>query len=106
MGHRQQMTPEQRLEWDIMQYKARLEASKGHSHSYMSYKLYEQLEKQGYVSYNFSTSYETSSEYEAIEIRDKLRKEGNFARIVSTANKLRIRTFQVYYKPKSSKTNI
>jgi len=105
MGHRQKMTPKKRVEWDIMQYKARLDASKGHSHSYMSDKLYEQLEKKGYVSYKFSTTHETTSEYEAIAIRDKLRKDGNFARIVSTANKLRIRTFEVYYRFKTNSNN-
>ena len=98
MGHRQKMTRKQRVEWDCMQYKARLNAAKGHSHSYMSNKLFDQLEKRGYVSYKFSTNHETTSESEALEIRDKLRRDGNFARIVSTANQLRIRTFEVYYR--------
>jgi hypothetical protein len=98
MGHRQDMTQEQRLAWDDMQYKARKGAAKGHSHSYMSEKLYKQLQEKGYDSYEFSRGYETSSENEAIEIRDKLRSEGNYARIISTANRLRIRNYSVYFK--------
>jgi len=100
MGHRQQMTPKQRLDWDIMQYKARQEATKGHSHSYMNEKVYKQLDKQGYSQYKFSKGYKTSSEHEATIVRDELRKEGNFARIISTANKLRTRNYGVYFKGK------
>lgn len=34
MGHRQQMTSKQRIEWDSMQYKAALEAKRGHNYQY------------------------------------------------------------------------
>lgn len=94
MGHRQQMTPAQRSAFDSMSYKRMLEERKGHNHSYMTDKLYSQLEKQGYIAYESKSM----GEGEAIEVRDKLRKEGNFARIISSANRLRIRDYEVYYK--------
>lgn len=34
MGHRQKMTDKQRLAWDVMQYKARLSARRGHNYTY------------------------------------------------------------------------
>lgn len=96
MGHRQQMTPKQRLEWDIRSYKLRKEANKGHNHSYMTDELYKQLEKQGYTTWKFEREY--PSEGLAIEKRDELRKQGHYARIVSSANKVRIREYELYYK--------
>ena len=48
MGHRQRMTPAKRLEWDIRQYKARLEANRGHNYAYMTRELEEHLARLGY----------------------------------------------------------
>lgn len=102
MGHRQQMTPRQLLKFDIDSYKRRLEANKGHNHSYMTEKLYKQLEERGYSVWQFE--YDSPSESMAIKKRDELRKEGHYARIISTANRLNIREYELYYKPKKQKS--
>lgn len=99
MNHRQQMNSRQRAEWDSRSYKRMLEEKRGHNHSYMTDKLWNDLHDKGYKRHVFKGSQqETMSELEAIEARDNYRKQGNFARIISTANKLRIRDYEVWYK--------
>lgn len=102
MGHRQQMSDKQRLEFDTMRYKRMLEARRGHNHSYMSDVLYEDLNKKGYERYLFNEELKkyVAHEEEAIKIRDELRNTGHFARIISSANKLRIREYEVWFKKK------
>jgi hypothetical protein len=53
MGHRQQMTDKQRREWDSMQYKARIEARRGHSFAYWDDVKHEQMLNNGWQLYNF-----------------------------------------------------
>lgn len=104
MGHRQQMTPKQLSQFDSNAYKRRLEANRGHNHSYMTDELYEHLNKVGYCEYVFDgdkSKRETISELQAIEVRDRLRLDGYFARIISSANKIRMRSYQVWFKPKN-----
>jgi hypothetical protein len=81
-------------------YAANLAARRGHNHSYMTDELYLHLTDSGYARHIFT---ETGSELIAIRERDNLRTKGHFARIVSTANKLRIRDYEVWYKSKSIK---
>lgn len=96
MGHRQQMTPKQRLEWDTRNYKLRLEAKRGHNHSYMTDELYSQLENKGYKVWKFEIQYPTESQVN--EKRDEFRKKGYYARIICSATRLRIRQYELYYK--------
>jgi hypothetical protein len=104
MGHRQQMTPKQRVEWDARNYRLRKEANRGHNYAYLTNDLYDHLELMGYEIYPYKNSRDIGSELAAIEIRNKLKEEGNYARIVCVANKLRIKTYQVYFRPKKKKT--
>lgn len=99
MGHRQHMTSKERLEWDSRNYRLRLEANKGHNHSYMTDKLYSQLKNSGYSAFVFDKGTETF-ESEAVKKRDELRKQGHYARVISSANRLRIRSYEVYFKPR------
>ncbi len=101
MGHRQQMTDKQRLEWDSMQYKARKEAAKGHNYQYLTNELHSKLEALGYkmlVMQNGNTS--THSESTAIGIVHEFRRKFYYARIVCHSNKLRIKEYCVFFKEK------
>ena len=117
MGHRQDMTHEQRLEWDIENYKKRLEAKKGSNYEYWNEKhdkmlqngwnlflITEQPTRQW--SKIFSRHY-TSSENHAKKFVEKLRAENNYARIVCgySKNRQRIKMYSVIFKQKNEKTN-
>jgi hypothetical protein len=104
MGHRQDMTLEQRLEWDYNNYKKRLESNMGSNYEYWNWRHDDMLGSgwdvvnfrdldQGFEAY---TRYETKAKEKVIELRAK----GNFARIVCVANKLRVKTYSVIFKPK------
>ena len=111
MGHRQDMTPEQRLKWDIENYKRKLEANKGSNYEYWSDK-HEELLKNGwdlskmtYKNRNTNATYEeyaTSSELMAKEEVEKLRNDGNYARIVCgyEKNRQRVKMYSVIFKAK------
>lgn len=96
---------EQRLELFTRQYKAMLAARRGHNYSYMTPALEKHLERLGYriavLGSNGVTSYhETRSDAEAKEVVERLRREGNYARIICHATRLRIREYSVYYRKK------
>jgi hypothetical protein len=111
MGHRQDMTPEQRLKWDTENYKRRLEANKGSNYEYWNDK-HEELLKNGwglykmtYKSRNSDSTYEeysTPAEDLAKEVVEKLRGENNYARIVCgyDKNKQRVKMYSIIYKKK------
>jgi hypothetical protein len=106
MGHRQDMTPEQRLKWDCDNYKKRLEANKGSNYEYWTDKHDKMLEngweqfnfksKCGYI--DFSTTYEDDAKEKVIELRS----QGNYARIVCVTNRIRIKTYHIIFKTKKS----
>lgn len=101
MGHRQQMTDKQRIDWDIMQYNAKKEALRGHNYQYLTSELHKKLELLGYkimVMQNGNTS--THSESTAIGIVQEFRRKFYYARIVCHANKLRIKEYCVFFKEK------
>ena len=104
MGHRQDMTPEQRLKWDCDNYKKRLEANKGSNYEYWNEK-HDKLIENGWEMVNFRdldqcfehyTRYENRAKEKVIELRNS----GNYARIVCVTNRLRVRTYSVIFKPK------
>lgn len=107
MGHLQNMSDKQRINFLSDGYKRRLEANKGHNFEYWGDKHYKMLEG-GWSLYNkFFSVYEkykniTYSESIAKEIVNNLRKEGNFARIVCGyhKDKQRIKTYSIIYKSK------
>jgi hypothetical protein len=102
------MTPAQRLKWDSMQYQAKLDANKGHNYEYWNDDKHGKLLNEGWELFSFpvksiiSETEATVSEYTAIEARDKLRTEGNFARIVAgySKNVQRMKMFSIIFKPK------
>ena len=108
MGHRQEMTPKQRLQWDSMQYQAKLDANKGHNYEYWNDDKHGKLLTKGWEIFSFpvkstiSETEATSSELTAIITRDKLRTEGNYARIIAgySKNVQRMKMFTVIFKPK------
>jgi hypothetical protein len=98
------MSPEHRLRFQLDAYKAKLEAMRGHNYAYWN-KSYDAKLEQGWKMWNQFSGYDkeaTTSEQSALEVVEKLRKEGNFARIVcgyeQTAQ--REKHFTVIYKPK------
>ena len=111
MGHRQDMTPEQRLRFDIENYKKKLISNKGSNFEYWNDKHEKMLEngwdlflithkRKGIEIYK---NYSTSSEDHAKEFVEQLRQEGNYARIVCGYEKTRqrVKMYSVIYKPKS-----
>lgn len=116
MGHRQIMTPKQRLDWDLENYKRKLQANKGSNYEYWSEKHEEllkngwDLKKMTYKNRNTNTTYEeyaTSSEFMAKEEVEKLRNEGCYARIVCgyEKNKQRVKMYSIIFKLKKWKKN-
>ncbi len=106
MGHRQDMTPEQRLKWDTENYKKRLEANKGSNYEYWNDK-HEKMLQNGWnlfliVEKSIICRYSTSSEEHAKEVVQKLREQNNYARIVCgyDKNRQRLKMFSIIYKPK------
>lgn len=107
MGHRQDMTREQRLKWDVDNYKKRLEANKGSNYEYWSDK-HEELLKNGWKLFYLIdesarlSGYSTPSEDHAKELVASLRRERNYARIVCgyDKNRLRIKMYSIIFKNK------
>jgi hypothetical protein len=112
MGHRQDMTPNQRFEWDCSNYKKRLEAKKGHNYEYWTSKHNLLLEK-GWSLFLITEKstrqwgkmykqHSTSSEYLAKKIVDELRESGNYARIICGYEKTiqRTKMYSIIFKPK------
>lgn len=112
MGHRQDMTPAQRLKFDSDNYKKRLEANKGSNYEYWNNK-HDELLKKGWelalitktATRQWSKIFKedaTSSEQHAKRIVDQLRADGNFARIVCgyEKNMQRVKMYSVIFKSK------
>ena len=112
MGHRQDMTVEERLKWDSENYRKRLEASKGSNYEYWNDK-HEELLKNGWDLYLITEkstrqwnkvfkSYSTSSEEHAQKYVKTLRSEGNYARIVCgyDKNRQRVKMYSIIFKSK------
>ena len=90
------------------QYKRRLEENRGYNFEYWSPK-HDQLLENGWETFIFQErkfeSEATSSVVEAKEVVNKLRSEGNFARIIAGMyqNQQRQKMFTVIFKPKKKK---
>lgn len=101
MGHRQQMTAKERLKWDIDNYNKRKEANRGHNFQYLTDELYKDFESKGYKQCRFMNGNDTTfAESTAVGAAIEFRNKGYYARVVCTANKLRIREYAVFYKEK------
>jgi len=106
MGHIQKMTDKQRLDWFAYQYKAKLEAQRGSNYKYFNQEEWDKLEAKGYEMYRFpatrffSEEDATTSELEAKEVVDKLKSEGNYARIICgyIQTRQRVKHFTVIFK--------
>ena len=88
MGHLQDMTPEQRSKFIAYSYKNKLECNRGYNFKYFNQKEWDKLEANGYQMWLFGDkrsdykSEATTSVIEAKELVEKLRGEGNYARII------------------------
>lgn len=108
MGHRQNMTPEQRLKWDTDNYKKKSEAKKGSNYEYWSYKHKKMLENGWGLFLISKTSkfkrYSTPFEEHAKKFVNQLREQNNYARIVCgyDKNRQRVRMYSVIFKPVKS----
>jgi hypothetical protein len=118
MGHRQDMTPEQRLKWDCDNYKKKLEANKGSNYEYWNTKHDELLKngwdlflitetsiKQSSQTFQLSQTFKrcsTSSETHAKKFVEQLRSDNNYARIVCgyDKNRQRVKMYSIIYKAK------
>jgi hypothetical protein len=112
MGHRQDMTSQQRLKWDTENYKKRLESKKGSNYEYWSDKHEKMLQNGWDLFLITGTStrqwsetfkrYSTSSEDHAKKFVDELRNNNNYARIVCgyNKNKQRVKMYSIIFKPK------
>lgn len=106
MGHRQQMTNEQRIAWDANSYKLRLEANKGKGTSYLNDNQLQDLMKKGYQYYFFDNGKtDTNFLFSAQDKVKELRSLGNFARIVvnSCYNIRGGQTYSVIWRGKKNK---
>ena len=106
MGHRQQMTSEQRLKWDLENYQKRLAANKGSNFEYWNEK-HEKLLQSGWNLFLITETptthrYSTSSVEYAKKFVEQLRSEGNYAKIVCgyNKNKQKVRMYSILFKPK------
>ena len=112
MGHRQDMTPKQRLKWDCENYKRRLESNKGSNYEYWNSK-HDKLLKEGWELYlivetptrqwsKIFKGFATSSEHHAKKFVEELRANNNYARIVCgyEKNMQRTKMYSIIYKPK------
>ena len=112
MGHRQDMTPEQRLKWDSENYKRMLEAKRGHNYQYWN-ESHDKMLENGWEIFiiaqestrqwnNVFDRYSTTSEDHAKKIAEKLRTENNCVRIVCgyVKTKQRDKRYTIIYKLK------
>jgi len=113
MGHRQDMTTSQRMEWDLDNYKKRLKSNKGHNYEYWVDDKHNILLKTGWELLSFSEktknqwgntfgSNSTSSEDYAIKKVMELREENNYAHIICgyDQNRQRTKMYSIIFKPK------
>jgi hypothetical protein len=110
MEHRQDMTPKQRHVLNDMQYKARLQAKRGHNHTYWSDDKHDKLFELGWKMYKFPINHRgkitesdsTMSENIAVETQKQLITDGYLAKLFCGYDKniQRIKTFSILYKLK------
>lgn len=106
MGHIQDMSDKQRSGFIALCYQRKKEANKGYNFSYFNQEKWEELEKKGYQMYDgFNPRWHndaTDSLTAATEAVDKLRSEGNYARIICgyVQTIQRIKHFSVIFKNK------
>lgn len=110
MGHRQDMTHEQRFEWDIENYKKRLKARIGRNYPYWNdrydkmldngWELYQIVEKSTRQWSKIFKQYATSSEEHAKKIVCELREKGYRANIVCgyEQNRQRVKMYSIIIK--------
>ena len=113
MGHRQDMTPEQRLKWDCDNYRKRIESKRGRNYEYWKDEKHNKMLENGWNLYVFTEKSRyswgkkmvkhavSSEDYAKLEL-SKIRKGGNFARIVCgyEQNRQRIKMYSIIFKPK------
>lgn len=86
------------------QYRRRKEELRGHNYAYGFDALYSKLDASGYKIHQFDRyDRATSSESEAKKLVEEYRSNGNYARIICTTNKVRMRAYQVIFKHKKQK---
>jgi hypothetical protein len=107
MGHIQKMTDKQRMNWYSECYKRKKDANKGSNYVYFNQEKWNKLEANGYEMYLFKDVWKnnteaTSSELEAKDVVEKLRKKGNYARIICgyIQTKQHVKHYTVIYKSK------
>jgi hypothetical protein len=93
--------------WRAYQYKQGKVANRGHNYQYWNEETHGKMLENGWIIYAFPEKNgckveSTPSEAIAKEIVEKLRSEGNFARIVAGYDKnvQLIKRFSIIYKPK------
>lgn len=107
MGYIQEMTDKQRSAWIALCYHRKKEANKGSNYAYFNQEEWDRLEIKGYEMFIFKDAWKndteaTPSELEAKEIVEKLRKDGNYARIICgyIQTKQHVKHYTVIYKSK------
>ena len=106
MGYKQNMTDKKRSELNAYQYTRMLEERRVHIYPYLTSEYHEKLEKLGYNFHLFKDSYKsmvTSSEDVAQEIKKEYIESNHYAKIVCVTNKIRIKEYSVWFKPKKTK---
>ena len=111
MGHRQDMTPEQRLKFDIQNYQRKLVSNKGSNFEYWNDK-HEKMLGNGWELFLITKTptrqwskifkrYSTSSVEHAKKFVEQLRSKHNYARIVCGYEKTRqrVKMYSIIYKP-------
>ena len=115
MGHRKDMKSNQRIDWDLDNYKKRLKSNKGHNYEYWKDDKHNILLEIGWQLFSFSEKTKnqwgntfrfnsTSSEDYAIKKVIELRVKNNYARIICgyDKNKQRTKMYSIIFKPKKS----
>ncbi len=100
-------------EYSLYTYELMKINNKGHNYEYWNEEKHGKMLKNGYELYKFTNSFNkvefySYSEINAKEIVNKLREEGNYARIVCgySQNVQRMKTFSILYKKKKYKVEI
>lgn len=108
MGHLQDMTHRQRMDFISMQYQRKLDANRGHNYQYYTEELEKKWIAQGYAWYMFENkrSMQKSDSIESEEVAQNavkyLRSHGYNARIICgyDQNVQHIKMFSIIYKEK------
>jgi len=82
-----------------LQYQATLEARRGDNFTYLTDKVYVDLEIKGYAL----ILEPTMSKVKAVNKAGELRATGHYARVFCESNKLNVRNFQVWAKKRAAK---